>query len=302
MAQAAPPGPAISLTVSTIQGWPAIRHSIESVQEAAREARGELIVTDGSGLPPPDPDLLDATTIWSSIPGASVFQLRDVAYRLASGPIVAITEDHCRVPVDWATRMLAAHEEHPEAVAIGGSVENGATASMIDWASFLVVQTAVASPIASGPTKRVAGAVNVSYKRQGINRIDDFDGLGALDILHQRALKGSGGFLVADDSIRVIHDQALGFDATVRIHYHAGRTFAGFLRRRMDRQAKLRFLGVLVIPYVKFVRAVSVSAGKGYGPVLARAWPMVLFLFLVQSAGHMVGFVSGPGDSPRRVQ
>ena len=70
----------------------------------------------------------------------------------------------------------------------------------------------------------------------------------------------------------------------------------------MDRQARVRLLGVLFIPYVRFARAISLGARKGYGPVLARAWPMMLFLYLVQGAGHMVGFASGPGDSPRRVQ
>ena len=296
------PGPTISLTISTIQGWPAIKANIQSVQLAARRVGGEVIVTDGSGLAPPPADVLDATTTWTSVPGSSVFQLRDVAYRLASGPIVAITEDHCRVPPDWGTRMIEAHARHPEAVAIGGSVQNGATDSTVDWASFLVVQTVIASPIESGPAERIAGAVNVSYKRDGVYRIDDFDGLGALDVLHQRALKGSGGSLVADDSIRVIHDQPLSVDETIRIHFHAGRTFAGFLRRRMDRQARVRLLGVLFIPYVRFARAISLGARKGYGPVLARAWPMMLFLYLVQGAGHMVGFASGPGDSPRRVQ
>ena len=143
--------PSISLTVSTIQGWPAIKANVESVQVAARRVGGEVIVTDGSGNAPPPPNVLDPTTTWTSIPGSSVFQLRDVAYRLASGPIVAITEDHCRVPPDWGTRMVEAHARHPEAVAIGGSVENGATGSVVDWASFLVVQTVIASPIASGP-------------------------------------------------------------------------------------------------------------------------------------------------------
>ncbi len=302
MASPAPIAPSISLTVSTIQGWPAIKANVESVQVAARRVGGEVIVTDGSGNAPPPPNVLDPTTTWTSIPGSSVFQLRDVAYRLASGPIVAITEDHCRVPPDWGTRMVEAHARHPEAVAIGGSVENGATGSVVDWASFLVVQTVIASPIASGPAQRIAGAVNVSYKRDGVYRIDDFDGLGALDVLHQRALKGSGGSLVADDSIRVVHDQPLSLDETIRIHFHAGRTFAGFLRRRMDRQAKVRLMGVLLIPYVRFARAVSVGAQKGYGPVLARAWPMMLLLYLVQAAGHVAGFASGPSDSPRRVQ
>lgn len=198
--------------------------------------------------------------------------------------------------------MLDAHAANPDAAAIGGSVENGATESMLDWASFLVVQMPFAAPIPNGPTAKLAGAVNVAYKRSAIEWYDDFDGLGMLDVLHQRQLGQSGQNLIADDSIRVCHDQSLGTRGTTEIHYHAGRTFAGFLRQRMDRTAWLRFAGVLVVPYVRFGRAMLLGARKGYGPELRRAWPAVLWLYLVQAAGQVVGFVAGPGDSPRRVQ
>jgi hypothetical protein len=201
-----------------------------------------------------------------------------------------------------ATRIVAAHPAHPEAVAIGGSVENGATGSGIDWASFLVVQAPIAAPIASGPTAKIAGAVNVAYKREALERMDDFDGLGALDVLHQRELLRSGGILLADDSIRVVHDQSLGLRGTTAIHYHAGRTFAGFLRQRMDAMAWARCLGVPVVPFVRFGRVVILGSRKGYGRTIARTWPAILFLFLVQAAGQAVGFVAGPGDSPNRVQ
>ena len=50
------------------------------------------------------------------------------------------------MPADWASRMLERARAAPEAVAIGGSVENGATDLAADWASFLVVQTVMASP------------------------------------------------------------------------------------------------------------------------------------------------------------
>lgn len=294
--------PAISITISTIQGWPAIRHAIASAEASAAAIDGEVIVTDGSGRPAPDPAELAPATIWRTMAGASVFQLRGLGYRLSRAPIVAVTEDHCRVPQDWAKKMVDAHAAHPEAAAIGGSVENGATGTDIDWASFLVVQATIAAPIASGRASRLSGAVNVAYKRDAIGRIDDFDGLGALDVIHQREIHQSGGILLADDSIRVIHDQSLGWRGTTEIHYHAGRTFAGFLRQRMDRVAWLRCVGVLLVPYARFSRAVVVGTRKGYGPILRRAWPAVLWLYLVQAAGQIVGFATGPGDSPRRVQ
>lgn len=120
--------------------------------------------------------------------------------------------------------MLAAHEGNPEAAAVGGSVENGATTHTLDWASFFVVQAGIAAPIASGPSAKLAGAVNVSYKRSAMGQIDDFDGLGMLDVIHQRGLRQAGQILIADDSIRVWHDQSLGIRGTTAIHYHAGRT------------------------------------------------------------------------------
>lgn len=294
--------PPVSITVSTVQGWPAIRANIASVEVAAAAAGGEVIVTDGSGHPAPQPGELGTTTIWRTDPGASVFKLRSQAYRIARAPIVAITEDHCFVPPDWATRMLAAHAAHPEAAAIGGSVENGATQTGFDWASYFVVQARNAPPIPSGPSDRVAGAVNVAYKREALERIDDFDGLGAVDVLHQRELQQSGGILLADDSIRVVHDQSLGRRGTIAIHYHSGRAFAGFIRNRMDRHAWTLRLGVLVIPYVRFARITSVLRRKGYGTTIGRVWPMILILLLAQAAGQIVGFLAGTGDSPNRVQ
>lgn len=294
--------PTISIVVGTVDGWPAIRAAVASFQVAASAVGGEVVVVDGSGHPPPPPDALDATMTWLQRPGASVFQVREVGYRAARGPIVAITEDHCRVPIDWARRMLDAHAANPEAVAIGGSVENGATESVIDWASFLAVQTAHMAPIRSGPSDRVAGAVNVSYRRSALSQMDDFDGLGAMDVLHQRGLRDGGRLLIVDDRIRVLHDQSLGWEGTVRIHYHAGRTFTGFLRRRMDRLALARLIGVLFIPYARFARAIIVGQQKGYGAVLLRTWPLILLLYLVQAAGQLAGFVAGPGDSPRRVR
>jgi hypothetical protein len=294
--------PPISITVSTIQGWPGIRRTIASVEAAAAAADGEVVVTDGSGRTPPLPTQLATTTTWRQVPGASIFQLRVLAYEIARGAIVAITEDHCRVPVDWGVRMIAAQRAHPEAAAIGGSVENGATGNGLDWASFLAVNVRFAPPIASGPAAKLAGAVNVSYKQEALSSINDFDGLGSVDIFHQQVLRQAGGLLLADDSIRVVHDQSLGLRGTVAIHYHSGRTFAGFLRRRMDAFAWTRLLGMPVIPYVRLGRTTVAGWRKGYGPQIARVWPTILLLYLIQAVGQAVGFVAGPGDSPTRVQ
>ena len=293
--------PTFSITISTIVGWPGIRGTIAAAEAAAARVGGEVIVTDASRRPAPPPDALAPLTTWLRQPGSSVFQMRKTAYRVARGPIVAVTEDHVIVPADWGVRYLAAFAAAPDAMAIGGSVLNGATKSVKDWASFFVVQAPVVAPIASGPVARLSGAVNVAYQAEALASIDDHDGLGMLDGLHQRDLRGNGALLIADDSIRVSHDQSETLTTFTALHYHAARTFAGFLRDDMDGQAWFRLLAVWLVPWLRLGRAFILLRRRGYGPTLSRAWPIMLWLLYAQAAGHLLGFIAGAGDSPGKV-
>jgi hypothetical protein len=293
--------PDISITISTIDGWPGFADNLRDYERATERANGELIVTDGSDNPPPPDGALGPRTQWHQEPGASVYKMRVTGYRLSRAPIVAISEDHCRVTEDWGVRLIAALDAAPEAVAVGGSVENGATGSTLDWASYFVVQAAMVPPIKSGPVPKIAGAVNVAYRREALEALDDFDGLGTLDGLHQRQLRKHGATLVADDSIRVVHDQSKAFAEATVMHFHAGRTFAGFLRHRMDGLAWFRLLAVGLVPWARLTRAVRIGVGRGHRKTIVRAWPVMLWLLYAQAIGHIVGFALGPGDSPRKV-
>jgi hypothetical protein len=297
-----PARPPISVTISTVQGWPEIAGNLATAIESVRAVGGEIVLTDGSGNPPPRSDEVGPGVVWLSYPGESVFQLRDRGYQAARGDIVAITEDHVRVPAGWAQEMLDAHTAHPEATAIGGSVENAATGNAIDWGSFLVVQANVAAPIRSGPAKRLSGAVNVSYKRHAIEDMETYGGLGAMDGLHQRHLAATGAPLLNDDTIRVLHDQSLGFRGTTAIHYNAGRTMSGFRRQHMDAVQWLRVIGAPIIPLARFARAVALLTPRGYGSQIARCGPAMLWLLYSQGVGQFIGYLAGPGDSPGKVQ
>ena len=296
------PRPPISVTVSTVQGWPDIAREIRTVIDSVGDVDGEVVVTDGSGNPPPAADEVGPGVVWLSYPGESVFQLRDRGYKAARGEIVAITEDHVRVPRPWARQHLDAHAAHPEATAIGGSVENAATGNVMDWGSFLVVQVNVATPIKSGPAKRLSGAVNVSYKRHAIEEMENYGGLGAMDGLHQRHLAATGATLINDDSIRVLHDQSLGFRGTTAIHYNAGRTMSGFKRQHMDAVQWLRVIGAPLVPLARYVRTAVLLGSRGYAPLVARCTPAMLWLLYSQGVGQFVGYLWGPGDSPGKVQ
>ena len=294
--------PPLSIVVGSIQGWPEVVECVRAAEASAARVGAELLVLDGSGRPPPPADELAPRTRWHEFPGESVFQLRLRGYELSRGPIVAITEDHCNAPLDWCERMLAAHREHPEAAAIGGSVENGADESAVDWASFLIVQAAVMAPIRSGETTRLSGAVNVSYKRAALDGISAFGGLGAMDILHQKALLERGEVLLADDRIRVAHVQSLGFGPFTASHYHAGRTISGFRRETMGATDWIRFVGAFVVPIARFGRIVAIGTRKGYGSHLLRGFPLIVWLLYAQATGQFIGYARGPGESANQLQ
>lgn len=292
----------LTVVIGTIQGWPAIRRSVTTLSAAAEAVGGELIVADGSGNPAPPKADIDQHTVWLTEPRSSVFQLRSLAYRRARGAIVALTEDHCYVAEDWGQRILAAHAEHPGASAVGGGVENGATRTLIDWASFFVVQSAFMPPIASGPASRLAGAVNVSYKRHALDALADNEGMGAMDALHQATLHRRGDALWADDRIRVTHEQSLGVKATIAIHFHAGRTISGFRRQHMTPYQWVRAAGAFVVPFARLARILSFGARKGQMSRMLLSTPWVLALLYSQAAGQFIGYAFGAGDSPRKVQ
>lgn len=294
--------PPISVTISTVQGWPEIAPNLRTVIDSVNDVGGDVVVTDGSGNPAPSAAEIGPGVIWLSYPGESVFQLRDRGYKAARGEIVAITEDHVRVPATWARQMLDAHAAHPDAMAVGGSVENAAIGNAMDWGSFLVVQVNVAAPIKSGPAKRLSGAVNVAYKRHAIEQMETYGGLGAMDGLHQRHLAATGATLINDDAIRVLHDQSLGFIGTTAIHYNAGRTMSGFRRQHMDAVQWLRVIAAPVIPLARYVRTVTLLSSRGHGRLVARYTPAILWLLYSQGVGQFIGYLAGPGDSPGKVQ
>jgi hypothetical protein len=131
----------------------------------ARAVDAEIIAGDSNGHGLPDDLGPYPGIIWIRSPGASVFQVRARAMAQAKGEIVALTEDHCRLPPDWCVRILQAHEEDPEAAVIGGGVENGATHNLIDWASFFYANGMAILPLAPGPSNQLL-QLNLSYKQR----------------------------------------------------------------------------------------------------------------------------------------
>jgi glycosyl transferase family 2 len=289
--------PLLSICVATTAGWPAIEPCLRAFVDDARQAGAEVLVTDGSGRPPPTDPTVTSVVTWIQIPGDSVFQLVQANLARATGEIVAITEDHCTPRPGWVPAILRAHAEYPAAAAIGGAVENGDPSGGLRWASHMMTQGAHMAPLQNGPVGRITGEANVSFKSQVLTDIGDHP-LGFLTLSFLQSLAARNELIVNDDRIVVDHHETLDPRATAVIHFDDGRTIAGFRRTSMERGDWLRLLASPVLPLYRAARVVRMAIVRGHGRTVMRAVPWLLVLEYAHEAGEVAGYVLGPGRSP----
>lgn len=293
--------PVLSVVIATTQAWPAMRIALDSVLPQARAVGAEIIVADGSGQGlPVDFDAADVVLLGE--PGASVFRLRALGLARARGEVVAMTEDHCRVHPGWCAAVIRAHRDYPHAAAIGGVVENGATERLIDWANFFVANGRFIPPVRSGEAEVISGQANLSYKRRVVPR--EVPTLGVMEFLYTRSLRDRGEVLVTDDRLVVEHVQSGGLADTSAMHFHNGRSIAGFIAQGMRSPARLlRALGSLVNAPVGLVRTLgSVLRKRGFARRALTSLHLIVWLIMCHASGELVGYLLGPGDSPQRLQ
>lgn len=293
----------LSVILATIRGWPEARLPIDATREQVARVGGEIVVIDGSGRPAPGLDQVGPDVRWISRPGESVFQMRSVGYGLCRGEIVAVTEDHCAPAEDWVERILAAHAAHPEAIAVGGAVENGTTDHLVDWATFIVTQGPFVPPIPNGPADRIAGAATTSYKRVALDRRPDHGDFGVIELFDTAEMRRPGDILLNDDSIRVSHHQSMGLGGTSASQFHNGRTIAGLRRRAMTRGDWLRVIGFPVLPLYRTVRSIRIAWNKQISrSIVLITIPLIAYFHYAQASGEFIGYLAGPGSSARRLR
>ena len=187
---------------------------------------------------------------WLSMPGQSVFQLRHAGYQAAraarSWPSPRTTATLRRIGSSASWRRI---DSFPSAAAVGGAVLNNTDEKAVDWAAFFLTQGPFMLPLENGVAERISGPANVSYKRHILERLGGDDEHGVIDFLElPAALEGEE--LVAEDSIRVRHNQSQGLAGTSLAEFDNGRTIAGYRRRQMTRGDWLRILSSPVLPSV----------------------------------------------------
>lgn len=282
-----------------MRGWPRMGIAIRSALPQVRSVGGQLIVADGSGLPVPPDIIATDDVVYLSMPGASVFELRQAAYARADGAVIAVTEDHCRPDPGWLERVIQAHADDPDAAMIFGAVENGTGRHTIDWALYCAGYGAQAQPL-DVDRRTNPGHANASWKSWVFERLPP-EGELMLEFAYAAALRRSGFRVVADETLQVHHYQCDPIGPTAELFFHNGRAIAGIRRPYMTRADWMRVVAPQLVAGLRTARTLRITWNKPIRNVALRATPYIALLHLTHAVGESLGYLGGPGDSGRHL-
>jgi hypothetical protein len=293
--------PPLSIIVACRDPWPAIQRALDALYGQAVAVGAEIIiaVSDPSAVAPEAQRLYPAATWILGKRDDSIFQLRALALARCRSEIIGMTEDHAFVTPGWCQAILDAHAQYPDAAAIGGVIENGATRTIKDCVSFFIGNGRFMHPIRNGATDDISLQANVSYKRRALT--DSFAQFGLVPSILHRQLRDRGAQLVATDRMVALHAQELTFKGYTDIHFHNARTTSAFLRMAVPEAPFL--IGYLLWLPNAIWRTFSVGLSKrNHRRELLLGFPLMLWLLCCHAAGELTGHFTGPGTSPGRVK
>ncbi|MEQ1855734.1 MAG: glycosyltransferase [Longimicrobiales bacterium] len=294
--------PDLSVIVPSVNGFGDLDGCLTALEAQRADVDLEVIVVDRLGA-----DLTSrvrSSFPWARIvevePAATIPQMRAVGFAAATAPAIGVIEDHVLVREGWAKQMLAALASG--ATVVGGPIENAATNTLMDWASFLCEYSHCIPPLPEGRVDWLPGN-NVVYTRKVL------DANAAIIAEHKwenrlhDAIRDSGTPLVCRPEIVADHKKHFTFGEYMSQRYLYSRSYAGARVRGAPLTKKLAYaVGSLVLPPVLFLRTVSrIRAKDRHQAELKRSLPYIAFFVVAWAAGEFVGYVAGAGDSLSKV-
>ena len=298
--------PELSAILITPRSYETIRKTAEHLHAQAIRDRIEIVI----GVPSeewlePDRETLGRFWGWQVVEVGEIDNLGPVeaaCVRAARGPVVVYVEEHSYPAPGWAEALVQAHAG-PWA-AVGPAVMNANPESAVSWTSIFLDFTDFVAPREPGPAASLASH-QTSYKRDLLlaygPRLDRFL---ENETTLQHDLMGTGHRLYHEPAARTNHVNVSRFGEFIGTQFMNCREFGGnrvFLGGWSWRRRLLYVAGSPLIPVVRGGRIIRQIRRYGLQrKLLLRMLPSMLMGLASASAGELVGYVFGKGDSSRR--
>jgi hypothetical protein len=287
--------PTLSVVISTLHEPCGVIEKFEGLRRQVGALNGQLIVVSRAKArtaPPSD-------TCIHQIKGGSIFDCRAAAPALASGEVIAFTEEHCVHSSDWCARIQRNFSTRPGLVMLGGAVANGSTRHIADLMNYWMTFAAFAP---GQVTARHPCIAQLIVKAAAIDRPLR---PGELETTLIQKLQSIPDAIYVDAGLIVEHQQSHGVWRTFAVHFHNGRATAAFSWQNTDgrRLGVLRSLRLGWIDAKTHLTRSRTAFRAGDKPFFVRAGyiSLILPLIVAHGIGAVIGYRHGPGASAHRL-
>jgi glycosyltransferase involved in cell wall biosynthesis len=295
--------PEFSIIIASVNGLPTIAECLQAIEKQGLGSEAEIIVVDATKGE-------TAKFITENFPHVKLIELnerlgipemRAIGMREATGDYLIVTEDHCIAHANWFEEFSKAHKAGYKVV--GGAVENGSPARLVDWAVFLCEYSSFMPPIFNGEAEFVAGN-NVSYERTIIEQIDESVKEDFWEYFLQAEMRKKNIKFLSTPSIVIDHKKEFGFFYFLSQRFHYSRSFAGMRRRLSTPLQQLVYLFYTPIsPFHLTWRIVkNVWQKKRNRRELILSLPFLTAFICSYAIGELTGQLFGSGKSLVKVE
>lgn len=280
-------------------------HALASVLAQSAVDRLEVLLLDcAPGDPPPLPGSDHPAVRTVRLPPDVLFSAAKAhGVRIASAPVVAFLEEHCRALPGWAEALIEAHRG-PWA-GVGAEIRMGNPEVPVSHLVSVLNYHLWLPPARRAEHDMLPGH-NASFKRDLLLAYGDEleDLLRAEIVLHGR-LRRDGHRLLLEPAARVAHLNESTLGSIVRGRFLWNRCYGPSRARTFGWSAGRRLLYVVATPLIPFyalakiVRTLSRTRPEALSTVL-RWLPLFLAAHLATAAGQAMGLLFGRGDAEAR--
>lgn len=218
----------VSVVIAAYRGAETIADCLESVLRATEGRRREVIVVESSGdgaraiIRERFPEVVLVTPATRRSAGGA----RNDAFKLARGRLVFVTDQDCRVPSDWITR-LEEHFSDPQVGAAGGAVGVRDPWNLSGFAVYcLEFWRHFPSSAPRQRNRTFLVGCNSAYRAETLRHVAFPDQTIGEDVLFSAAIRARDQDVIYDPSIVVDHRNRHGWGEFFRYNRKMGHAAA----------------------------------------------------------------------------